>query len=860
MIVVLATVLSLTSYFISIRNFIKIEEGAVLRNFNRAVSSVQSRIDYLDRIASDWAEWDDTYSFAMGKNLAYVEKNLQYGAIKNLKLDFIAIADSSGKMIFNGYYNSESGNCEKFPHELYDYVTYELFARNRNPTENFEMKGILPVVDAPILFAARPILTSGKKGPVAGILFFGKLLDSSEMAGISEIIGFKSSFLTEKGILSSHDYQKYLGKIEKRGSFWIDKSDIDEIDGLMLFKDINDKPALILKIPIPRTILREGRNTVLNILGWTAVIILTFYIILAYMLEKTIFSGLRTIVSDLKKIRSIDDLSLRVSIPNKVDELFFLSRTLNEMIELLQISQANARISEEKRSSMEKFYKYVVEQAPCGIATCFIDGKMRTVNREFCQIVGYSEKEIMAGLDFNSRTVPEDWIVQEDKIGELVRTKEPVSYEKQCIRKDGAVVSVLVTISYYRDETGGPDFLICSFVDLTERDRLVKQEAHFKEQLAQAQQLDSLGRLAGGFSHDLNNLLVPIIGFTDLILKAKDLDEGMRRDLNEIKKAADKAKAMSKKILSLSSRQPIQMGKTNINLLIGSFMSTINTLKGEKTRLVLELEMNIKLIDADTSMMEQVVMNLVLNSKDAMPAGGTLTIGTSMKNIIEDPGDFIFHSENGEYVVLTIADTGKGIPPENIEHIFEPFYTTKNIGKGTGLGLSIVYGIVKQHRANLRVESSENNGTKFEIYFPAKGYGEVLTDTVKLRKIENFDFGNLKVLVVDDEEVARNIVASELRNAGCSISSVESAEAAIAKFANDKSFSLLLADVVMPGMNGKKLFETLEPSNPGLKVIYMSGYTMDILSKHDMGTSDNFIQKPFSVDELLAKIVSVMGD
>jgi signal transduction histidine kinase len=410
---------------------------------------------------------------------------------------------------------------------------------------------------------------------------------------------------------------------------------------------------------------------------------------------------------------------------------------------------------------------------------------------------------------------------------------------------------------------------------IAERERIEKHlrqnEEHLEEQVAertarleesrhqlrQAQKMEAIGRLAGGVAHDFNNLLTVIRGYSRLLLDRGPATE-FRSGLERIDDAADRAASLTSQLLAFSRRQVLQPKVFNLNTLVGNLEKMLRRLVREDIEMRTVLAADLGSVRADRTQIEQVILNLVVNARDAMPDGGKLTIETC--NVSLDASYASRHQtvEAGHYVSLAVSDTGAGIAPENLARIFEPFFTTKELGKGTGLGLSMVYGIVKQSGGNIWVYSEPGRGTSFKVYLPLV---TAPADSLALESAPvSSHRGAETLLVVEDDEQVRELASEALSAAGYSVLVADTPQAAISIYRDHAArIDLLLTDVVMPGIGGRELAKQLTAIRPDLRVLYMSGYTPQAILHHGELEADTFfVQKPFTPSSLAAKIREVL--
>lgn len=388
----------------------------------------------------------------------------------------------------------------------------------------------------------------------------------------------------------------------------------------------------------------------------------------------------------------------------------------------------------------------------------------------------------------------------------------------------------------------------------------ITNELELEERFRQAQKMEAIGRLAGGVAHDFNNLLVPIIGYAELAMMELSSDDPVCLELGQIKKAAQRAADLTRQILAFGRKQVLEMQVIDLNEVIRDFQPIARRLIREDIELRVFLAPSPGRILADRAQLEQVLMNLVVNAGDAMPTGGTLTLETASTFL--DKAYFGKYADNqspGHYAMLVVSDTGHGMDAETQKHIFEPFYTTKEQGKGVGLGLATVFGIVKQHQGHIWVYSEPGKGTTFKVYLPQSENTLNPAGVVEVEPVS--ECGTETILVVEDEELVRKLVCETLTAQGYRVIEASSPADAL-KLAADcqETLHLLLTDVIMPTMNGPQLHQKLTAIYPGLKVLFMSGYTNNVIVHHGiLDEGVNFLQKPFTIQSLSQKVRKVLN-
>ena len=503
-------------------------------------------------------------------------------------------------------------------------------------------------------------------------------------------------------------------------------------------------------------------------------------------------------------------------------------------------------ITERKKLDNEKtMLAYAVKSIRECVSVTDTEDNIIFVNDAFLKTYGYKRSELIGK--------PIEIVRSANNPPEVMREILPKTLqggwtgEIMNRKKDGTEFPVSLSSSVIQSNNGHPDALIGVTIDITKRKQL-------EEQLQQSQKLEAIGQLAGGVAHDFNNLLTVINGYSSILLDKLDEDDKMYKDIQQIALAGERAGSLTEQLLAFSRKQIIQPDILNLNHIVQETEKILRRLIGEDIALQTRLEENIGYIKADSGQMNQIIINLVVNARDAMPDGGQLTIETDIFEIDVEYRSGHLKVQPGKYVVLSISDNGIGMDEQTKSRIFEPFFTTKGIGKGTGLGLSTVYGIVKQNGGYIWVYSVAGKGTTFKIYLP-QIEGEAVVKKQKESSLETL-YGTETILLVEDEYEVCQLTAEILQSSGYQVLQASHGVEAMA-VANKYSdaINLLLTDVVMPKMSGKKLSENLKKLYPGLKVVFISGYTNEAISRSGiLNKGTVFMQKPFSPRALLSLI------
>ncbi len=420
-----------------------------------------------------------------------------------------------------------------------------------------------------------------------------------------------------------------------------------------------------------------------------------------------------------------------------------------------------------------------------------------------------------------------------------------------------AGVPLEIVVKVVRDKSGNALSIFMSLHDLTAGRKLVEEKRILEEQLRQAQKMESIGRLAGGIAHDFNNILTTILGYSELVLMEMADNAPFREEIEIIRSAGEKAAGLTRQLLAFSRKQVMDKRPVAINKIIQDISKLLSKLIGEDIIITTIIEAARSVVVADQGQIEQVLMNLVVNARDAMPCGGRLIIET--QNVIFDQAYAKEHPEvkAGDYIMMAVTDFGEGMNSDVIEYIFDPFFTTKEQGKGTGLGLSTVYGIIKQHNGHIYAYSEIGKGTTFKIYFPASS--QIVVEPAA-EKGAGLSVGTETILIVDDEPSIRSLIIDTLEPFGYTCLEASCGADALQLIqTRPENIDLLLTDVIMPGMNGKELSNKVSKDNPAIKTVFISGYTENSIAHHGiLDPGINYIQKPLTPTILIKKLRQVL--
>ena len=521
--------------------------------------------------------------------------------------------------------------------------------------------------------------------------------------------------------------------------------------------------------------------------------------------------------------------------------LKFVSQQLAAAIEHKRYEEALRRSEARSRS--------LILSAAFGICRCTMGGRFLDVNPALITMLGHGSVEDL--LKLNARR---DVFVNPQELDRLAedyrRTATLNGVEVQWKRKDGRTIIVRLSGCAAMSTEEPEEVLELIAEDITDRRQL-------EEQLRQAQKMDAVGRLAGGVAHDFNNLLMVINGYTEVLLEQLEQGGAMHHKVQSIQQAADRAATLTRQLLAFSRKQLLELKVVDVNTVVADMERLLRPLIGENIELITHLSPDAGHTRADAGQLEQVIMNLVVNAKDAMPEGGKLTVQSADVTVRQNFSEHRF-IQPGRYAVLSVTDTGHGMDKETQSRIFEPFFTTKEKGKGTGLGLSTVYGIVKQSNGYVFAKSEVGSGTTFYVYLPRV---EDSAEELSPAKAQQNEAGGCEtVLLVEDEESVRELVRVTLASRGYNVLEAENGECGL-RIAEEykEPIDILITDVVMPGIGGRELAKKLVALRPGISVLFLSGYTEDaVVTQGALGPANAFLQKPFTLQSLAKKVREVL--
>ena len=540
-----------------------------------------------------------------------------------------------------------------------------------------------------------------------------------------------------------------------------------------------------------------------------------------------------------------------------------LEQHIQALVELN--NNLRAEISTHKQTlvtleASEARFRSVFENTNTGIASTDQYGRVTSFNETFRALMGYGA-EALYQMNFADFTHPEDLELENIFFNEILAGKRERYYiTKRYIANGGRIIWVNLSAAALRDAHGQVTNFVAVIQDVTEHKLAQAEKARLESQLQQVQKLESIGRLAGGVAHDFNNMLGVILGYTEVALQETGTSHPLHAKLIEIQKAAKRSADLTRQLLAFARQQTVMPEVLDMNAVVTGMLNMLHRLLGEDITIIWHPGQEIWPVMMDPSQFDQVMTNLCVNARDAIEQAGAITITTSNCIIDEAYCETYVDAHPGEYVKLTVSDSGAGMDAETLARIFEPFFTTKDVGEGSGLGLATVYGAVSQNNGFITVFSKPGEGATFEIYLPRHVGQATSTASIHPDNTTPSRDGHETILLVEDEPTVLRVTTLMLKSRGYTVLAASNPAEAIALSQQHAGhIHLLLSDVIMPEMNGGTLAQILQQRYPGLRCLFMSGYTADVIAQRGMLNNNvNFIHKPFSRDGLVTTIREIL--
>lgn len=824
-----------------IRGYSHVEDDFARENIGRAESALVNQLSVLDRNTHEYASWDQTCAFLSGQSPNYPKSEFPLSTFKQLHISFAAIFDKSDNLIFERAADPSYMEIIDLPSGIEKHLLPGSLLLSPGLSSD-HISGILMLPEGPALIDSRPVLTSDDRGPVMGTLIFGRLLDDGDVRYLGNVthLPVEINPVQPAGALNPPADLPRSGEPGLVDSgFLIQPMDGNFLQASTIVDDIYGQPALQIRMTMLRTILQQARTSLVQFLLLMIAIGLVFGSVTLFLLERFVLSRVARLSESVMQIGASGDLSGRVAVEGK-DEIAYLGEAVNSMLEDVDRSQ---RERHEGRTRLH----VILDKMPAVLWTT-------DTHLVFTSSMGSGLETLgMRATDLFGKTIFDYFQTEDPEFPAISAHRRALAGETVAYEMEWEKLVFDCHVRPLRDSEGQLLGTIGVALDITDRKRLT-------DQLRQSQKMQAVGELAGGIAHDFNNLLMVMKGHAEILLDQLTGNSPLRHNAAQVQNAAERAASLTRQLLAFSRRQVLHPRVIDLNEVVSGMIQMFSRTIGENIEMSFCPGIRLGRVKADPTQMEQVLLNLVVNGRDAMSNGGRLTIETS--NVTLDSSTSAKHPgmSPGRYVMLVVADTGCGMDQATQARIFEPFFTTKAQGKGTGLGLATVYGVVKQSGGFIWVYSEVDHGTTFKIYLP-----EVVeaTESAAAEPSSSSPMtGHETILFVEDEESVRELVTDYLRNAGYKVlEAIDGEHALQAAAAYPDPINLLITDVVMPRLSGRELAAKILSERPGLKVLFISGYTDDSVFRHGvLEGGAPFLQKPFNLRILAGKVREVLED
>lgn len=793
-------------FHVILPGFAELEQQEAAKDIARCEQAIKREIRHVGKLATDWAYWDDLYQYVSDGNQPFVESNFEWDTLVATGIHLMYVINKEGKIIYSGTVDPltrEMINLPQLPKNSFPSDHYLLHF----PDNARNLSGIILTDAGPMLLTSQEILTSEGKGPGNGVLLLGRFLDDEVVDDLEVQTQIAFSL---KNPLTAPFTSKDQQIVEQLSA----KKPVNEIidDRTLhvfgLINDLHGRPALLITANLPRHVMERGwitaRYSSLVLLSAVGLIILAFMVLTATQ-------------------------ALR-------------SRRRQEFIEAIVEQRTDQlRLSEERLHALSDASFEAIFITEKGICL----GQNRAAETMF----GYSSEEAV-GQHANTWIAPED----RERVIRFTREREEKPYEALALRKDGSTfpAQIQTRAAQYRGRT----VRVSAVRDLTEQKRAEREQQIMEDKLRRSQKMEALGLMAGGVAHDLNNILSGIVNYPELILMNLPEDSPLVKPIKAIRESGRSAAAVVDDLLTLARGVSSTRVTCNLNVIVGEYLDSpefhnLSSLHGHVSFRT-ELEPQLLNISCSVIHIKKTIMNLVTNAAEAIRESGEIVV-SSRNQYCDGPLPGNSEMQQGEYAVLSVADTGTGIPRESLDRIFEPFFSRKVVGRsGTGLGLAVAWNTVHDHDGGITVQSS-SKGTIFELYFPATR--AELSAVPESIDIDQFRGKGERILVIDDDEGQRALALQILSHLGYVADAVASGEASLEYLAQAKVDLVILDMVMAPGMNGCETYKKILEIHPGQKAIIASGFSEsgDVRQALALGAR-RFIKKPYLVSNIAAVI------
>ena len=867
-----------TTQSIILSAFQRLEEREARTNALRVVGLLDEEQAQLVNDCAEWAGWDATSRCMHGDQREFERRGLIAPSFSHLGIDNLILLDIDGDVVLSRGFDLQAGLFIPSSQDLIAFVqTPEFLIQAASG-----VSGVLMLPRQAVLLAACPIVPALEEAPSRGLLIITHPLDDERAAKMSRIVQLPLS-------LDRYDALQPVVDLEILRTdpqhIMVSLDNHQRLTSRVLETDIVGQPALVWSIPLNREIYQQGHQAIHRMAAIVTLIIIGFGAMLLWLIHHKVIRPLGRLSSELGAVGANGDLSGRVTASGQ-DEFSALARKANQTLERLEQSHKALQTSEQLWRGLVETIPDLIFRVSVRVMGSFhgsdepdellTEASIDTVSR----LPWMDETDPVGIISAVLRALPSD---HPDEWPPVITFDHKVSgqrhtYEARLAAMDnGQVLGMIrnVTADQRNREAlnRAMDELETRVAartrelqatndqlrqEIADRQRAEADKERIQAQLLQSQKLEAIGLLAGGVAHDFNNLLTTIQGYNEMALIDIPADSPVHADLEQVAEACTRAAGLTRQLLLFSRRQPMTVAPIELNAIIEGLVKMLRRLIGEDIAIDVQLDPELWPVEADAGRIEQIITNLVVNARDAMPDGGTLTIRS--ENASSGLPSDMPVPDTGQAVCVAISDTGIGMDDYVQEHCFEPFFTTKEAGKGTGMGLSVVYGILQQHYGSATIESEIGRGTTIRCYLPAIPPSRLTDDVAARPKLTHAARGE-HILLVEDDRGVRAFTTRILEASHYRVSAAGTPAEAHALFDDhSQNIDLLITDVVLPGGGGLQLLDEFLQRRPDLSVIVSSGY-LDDRSQRDVLTARGlpYLAKPYTVNDLLEAVEAALG-